>query len=164
MINMPTFFPFCKIKSRSNPLNRQGKEARLSGFSLFELLIVLLILGIISTVAIPGISRMLNKLEFRRQTQLVMATLRYARLISVSKGKEVHVVLDPDNNKSMLLSGAVDEIREFDFGEDGNITIEPPRIIFLAESHVTPATILINQGKRTVKIFMDPLTAMPIME
>ncbi|MCK5438118.1 MAG: GspH/FimT family pseudopilin, partial [Desulfobulbaceae bacterium] len=100
-------------------------------------------------------------LSFRRQTNKIMATLRYARLVSVSRGQEVHVKLDQDNDTILQLSGAVEERKEFGLTENDHLKIEPEEIIFFPEGVATPAILTFTKGDRTRKITLELLTGLP---
>ena len=131
------------------------------GFTLIELLTVLVIVGVLVSVAAPATGHFLDNLNFRRQTHKIMATLRYARLVSVSKGQEVHVKVDPDNETILQLSGAVEEKKECGLTENDYLTIEPEEIIFFPEGVATPATLTFTKGDRTREIRLELLTGLP---
>ena len=134
------------------------------GFSLLELLTVLIILGIFAAVSTPAISRILTNITVRNKTQNVVAVLRYARLMSISKGTEVRLALNTfEEGGAFQLSGGVQESRNLNLGEEESLTMEPQEITFSPESHATIATLIVNIGNQTRVITIDPLTALPLI-
>lgn len=143
-------------------LSKQLSEEK-TGFSLLELLTVLLILGIFAAVAIPATGRLLQNIHFRQQTRKIMSTLRYARLMSISKGEAVHLSLDTDESPMFRLTGAVVEDRHFSLDQDDFLVMTPTTITFYPESFSTPGTLTLTIGKRTQLITLDPLTSLPLL-
>ena len=142
-----------------SPADRAG-VARPAGFSLFELLIVLVILGFLGAVAAPALGRFVDTLAFRRQISQVVATLRYARLMAVTEGRPVAVTVG-EGEPVLVLSGAVSETRSFESDEELRLKMEPERIVFFPEGQVTPATLLCEVGDRRRTILLEPLTGLP---
>jgi prepilin-type N-terminal cleavage/methylation domain-containing protein len=150
------------MKSRAENGKNRLKNER--GFSLLELLTVLVILGVFAAVSVPAISRILNNISVRNKTQNIVATLRYARLMSISKGAEVRLALDIyEEGGAFQLSGAVQESRNLNLGEEESLSMEPQEIIFFPESHATIATFVVVIGNQTREITIDPLTALPLI-
>jgi len=135
-----------------------------AGFSILELLLVLVILGIFAAVAIPATGRLLNSIHFRQQTQKIMSTFRYARLMSISRGGEVRVTLDESDGTMFRLTGAIEENRNFQLSDEDSVVMEPAEIVFYPESLATPVSLIVTLGKRTRKITIDPLTALPLLQ
>jgi type II secretion system protein H len=136
---------------------------RKTGFSLLELLTVLVILGVFAAVSTPAISRLLNSIAVRKKTENVAATLRYARLLSISKGKKLYLSLDNTNGTVFLLSGAVSEQRVMDLTEEESITMTPEQVIFYPESQASPAVLSVVIGNQSREITLDPFTALPLI-
>lgn len=134
-----------------------------SGFSLLELLTVLLMLGIFAAVAIPATGRLLNSIHFRQQTEKIMSTFRYARLMAISRGGEVRVTLDESDGTVFRLTGAVEENRNYQLADEDSLVMEPAEIVFYPESIATPVSLTVTLGKRTRQITVDPLTALPLL-
>ena len=65
-----------------------------SGFTLFELLVVLAILGLTVTLAVPAFQRVMPGLELKAAARSVAATLREAHGLAVSSNREVAVTID----------------------------------------------------------------------
>jgi len=139
-----------------------GLRRQERGFSLLELLIVLILLGVLATVAAPAMGRFLDNLEFRKQTAKVMATLRYARLMAITRGKTVRMSLG-DDELSLLLEGAVTEVRPFDAGEDAAIALDPEVIVFSPQGYATPGSVNIRVGDREQLVLIDPLSGLPLL-
>ncbi|MBU0728260.1 MAG: prepilin-type N-terminal cleavage/methylation domain-containing protein [Proteobacteria bacterium] len=134
------------------------------GFTLIELLVVLLLLGILSALAAPGAGRFLDSLNVRKQTQQIMATIRLARLIAVTKGVEVHLDLDESDGRIIRLSGGLNKVVECDFGDDDSLTMVPAHVVFFPEGHATPAILTFIKGDKIRTIVLDPLTGLPISQ
>ncbi len=132
-----------------------------NGFSLFELLTVLIILGVMAGVAAPATGRFLNNLSFRRQVSELKANLRYVRLKAITLGKDINLT-QGDENRIFLLRGGLEEEKILDIDQDTEIIMEPEEIIFSAQGYVTPATLIISEDERSRTIIMDPLTALPV--
>ena len=138
------------------------KSCGKSGFTLLELMVVLLLVALLAGVTAPAIGRFMNNLNFREQTANILASLRYARLMAITNGQQVSVTLDDSNGRIVYLSGAVTEEKVFDMAEDASFTLDPPEIVFYPEGQATPATLTSERGGRIVRYIMDPLTALPI--
>jgi general secretion pathway protein H len=71
-------------------------DRRRAGFTLFELLIVLVILGLALAVAVPLFARALPGLELKSSARTVAATLREARSLAIADNREIAVAVDID--------------------------------------------------------------------
>lgn len=136
---------------------------RQKGFSLLELLVVLVLLGFMAAITGPSLGRFLNSMETKKQTDKVLAAFRYARLKSVATGKPIEVRLS-DDGKVVLLSGAVNEQRDFDLEFDDFLELEPAQITFYPEGQVTPGNIVVNKGDKIFRFSLDPLTGLTVPE
>ncbi|VAW34991.1 hypothetical protein MNBD_DELTA03-1064 [hydrothermal vent metagenome] len=138
------------------------KDSRPRGFSLLELLVVMIIMGILAGVAGPSVGRFMDSLAFKKQTGRIMATVRYARLKAVTNGRAVIMTLDSDNN--LRLEGAVQEERDLKLSANDTISLNPEIIKFSPDGHATPATISFTRGDRSEKIIIDSLSGLPVVE
>lgn len=133
-----------------------------AGFSLFELLIVLVMLGILAGIAAPAVGRLLAGLDFRQQVGDVMAQIRAIRLQAVVSGQQITMSIK-DNNLLLGLGADEQEVKELELNPESELTLEPSVVIFTPQSTVTPATISLSTGSRSRTISLDPLTALPVI-
>ena len=81
-----------------------GDRRGAAGFTLFELLIVLVILGLTVAVAVPLFARALPGLELTASARTVASTLREARSLAIANNREVAVAVDIER-RSIDLAG-----------------------------------------------------------
>ncbi len=136
---------------------------KVKGFSLMELLVVLIILGFMAGITGPSMGRFLNTLEYKEQTGKILAAFRFARLKAVSAGKIVELRLSEDAKK-VELSGAVKESRDFNLEDDDSLELTPEIVIFYPEGQVTPGSIVFNKGEKQRTFLLDPLTGLTVEE
>lgn len=74
-----------------------GETSSQEGFTLFELLIVLTIIGIVVALGAPALQRMLPGVELKSGAETVAAALREARGLAIANNTEVTVVVDLDD-------------------------------------------------------------------
>jgi len=88
-------------------LNKGELELRLSqkGFTLTELLVIIAIVAVLATVAIPNISRMLASSKYREAAREIASTLQNARTLAVSKNLEHRVEFTVSENCYQLQRG-----------------------------------------------------------
>lgn len=134
---------------------------RIAGFSLVELLVVLMLLAILAALAAPVGSKLLNSLAFQRQTRQIMASLRYARLMAITSGKPVEVRLDGSREHGLIFSGGVKEERELELTATDTLSMKPEVAAFFPEGMATPATLILNTETRKSTILIDALTGLP---
>jgi general secretion pathway protein H len=139
-----------------------GKRSR--GFSLLELMAVLVVLGFLAGLSAPAIGRYMDNLEFRKQVGEITAVLRYARLTAVAKGRKVELSLADEEGPALRLAGAVKELRLAGLDENSQLALEPAKIIFYPEGLATPGVLTFTRGKRRQTISVDPLTGLPILD
>lgn len=78
------------------------------GFTLIETLIVVIIIGILSAIAAPGLLGMLNRNKVNTALDEVQGALREAQREAMRKGQQCTVTLDSTNSKvtgSCLVTG-----------------------------------------------------------
>ena len=131
-----------------------------AGFTLLELMVVLVLLGVILAVTAPATGRFLDRLEGRKRERQIMAAVRYARLQAITSGQPV--ILQPeDDGRILAFAGGLEERREIDLAEGQRLVFEPASIVFYPEGMATPATITLTDDFRSRVIVVDLLTGLP---
>jgi len=133
------------------------------GFSLIELIMVLVLLGIMAGLVAPATGRFLDKLNFRKQTAALVAATRYARLTAVGKGRPVEMRFDAQA-KSLSFSGAVEEKKEVELSEGAEFDLRPETLVFYPDGLATPGRMVSRNGHRSQEFLIDPLTGMPVRQ
>ena len=72
----------------------QPKTEAFSGFTLFELLVVILIISLISAFVMPRMAASLPGVQLKSSTRAVAASLRYARSKAVSESRPYVAIFD----------------------------------------------------------------------
>ena len=148
-----------------NYLNLKSSGGRnIKGFSLFELLIVMAILAIMVGASVPTVGRIYANLKYRQQIRKFCSTLRYAKLVAITKGEQVSLSLSESEECVFLINGPVEESRDCTLGDEEILTMDPGEIFFFPEGTATPALLTFEQGSRVKRIRLDLLTALPVIE
>ncbi|MEN8142220.1 MAG: prepilin-type N-terminal cleavage/methylation domain-containing protein [Thermodesulfobacteriota bacterium] len=134
------------------------------GFTLFEVLAVMIIVALLAGVSAPALGRIMDNLEFRQQVGKFTAVFRYARLLAISKGEIVSLKLSEEEDCLFVISGPVDETRECHLGEDDVLEMDPGEVFFYPEGLATPVLLTFEKGERVRRISLDILTGRPVVE
>lgn len=101
------------------------KMQRQSGFTLFELMIVITIMGVIAAMVVPGLVRYQRKEETRNNAHTIAAALKGARDRSIREGGNYIVLFDlaVANNQGQI--GVVVQDVNADFAFDpGDVVVQ----------------------------------------
>ena len=85
---------------------RFSKSCREAGFSVIELMVVIVITTLILVVAMPPIKRHARTMSLRKGSEMIAGTLRLARQRAVATDKDVVVVFDSSNGTFLLFEDA----------------------------------------------------------
>ncbi len=83
------------------------------GFSLFELLVVLVIIGIAASMVVPRLGGSVDKLQLRTAVNDLAAVLRFARSQAVTRGQDQIVFVDPTTRIVVVLPTVPDRDDSF---------------------------------------------------
>ncbi len=73
-----------------------------SGFTLLELIVVLVIIGLMSTLVVPKLMGPLSNLNLKTASQKISASLRYARSQAASEKVTYVALFDFDKNRLVI--------------------------------------------------------------
>ncbi len=79
---------------------RQRVRAR-DGFSLIEILVVLVLITLITSFAAPSMSGYVDRTKTRRALDQLVADIAYSRLMAVQQGRRTAVVIQDDGTYSI---------------------------------------------------------------
>ena len=137
-----------ECRFREHMKKRFAGDTGSAGFSLFELLTVLVMLGILAGIAAPSIGNLLAGLDFRKEVGDIMSQMRAIRLQAVVSGQEITMSIE--NHNLLLDQGTGEqEVKALDINPESELTLEPPVVIFTPQSTVTPATISLSSDGRS---------------
>jgi general secretion pathway protein H len=139
---------------------------RRRGFSLLEMMVVLVIIAIGMTLAVPMIEGGYDSREVRRAARQIASTMHHCRGEAVAKGEVQELVIDPNKNSiatsewgrwAILTERAV--IEKVDGGTptgDGAV-----QILFFPNGSSSGADIVVasrkDRSRNRLRITMDPL-------
>lgn len=118
--------------TRSLSLDRFGVQ---SGFSLIEVLIVLVIMGVLLSLAGPNLSSFFDKQRNNEATQTLTAAFREARTESQLRRQDITVRLQ-DSNIALIPVGETKPIRQFPLQSVVSVSSQTPSIVFKSNKSV----------------------------
>jgi general secretion pathway protein H len=144
-------------------------RSRNQGFTLLELLIVVLLLSVVLAVSYPSISRGSTTLRLRATGRDIFNTFRYARekavteqigmMVSVDKEKQTLVMSDDLGEGSRTYS-LPDDVKILHIALGGTEILEGPLVVrFLPNGSSDSAEVLLRSNKDSyLRIITDPIT------
>jgi general secretion pathway protein H len=125
-----------------------------AGFTLLELVVVLVILGIVLGVTVPRFGGLLGRGELTWTTKALSAYLRNAKELAVVRNVPVRVSIDPAA-RYFAASGDGVSLDRFDIPESIGVTVEIDRnrstdedeIVFFPLGHATRSRIILESEK-----------------
>jgi type IV fimbrial biogenesis protein FimT len=138
-----------------------NSSAPRAGFTLIEILTVLVLLGILAGLAAPSLHRTTTQARMRGTLDRLVADLYYARMLAVNSGDRVDVVLEEENG--CIVSYTVRSRATLDAARTVSITDDLPGLCMSHNS--TAADILtfntrgmLRTGGQTISISHDGVT------
>jgi len=92
-------FPICdRIKRQSY---------RTGGFTMLEMMIIVVIIGILAAMAVPSFSSIIPKLKVRSEARGTLNYLRLARSMAISEATQVGVFVDTSNRRYFIFKDII---------------------------------------------------------
>lgn len=95
---------------------------RYKGFSLIEVIVVLLIISLSIALVTPSLSRFSSTVELKGAAKRVSAILRYYRSEAINRGKVYHILFDSDLNEVRIQPVPLEEEQEESEKKEENIS------------------------------------------
>ena len=115
------------------------RQSSMRGFTLIELMIILILLSIVMGIAIPNLTRLIRNHQIETQAQTLNSLLQFARTEAVVRRTSVALSNNGDD-WSVTLGGQTLRAEKFD-SEKATIasTVSPTNITFLFNGSATPS-------------------------
>ena len=84
-------------------------KMRCKGFTLIEVIVVLLIISLSIALVTPSLSRFSSTVELKGAAKKVSAILRYYRSEAINRGKVYHILFDSDLNEVRIQPVVLEE-------------------------------------------------------
>ncbi len=131
-----------------------------SGFTLFELIVVLFIAGLVVSVAIVATGRMHDRAVFNEEARRIFQTLKHAREVSLFERRDVTFRIDEEGMRYWLDYG--DEKKADSRGVGRRFRLTGKDIFFFPKGNSSGGLIKIEDEKgQGYEIKVDPVLGSP---
>jgi type II secretion system protein H len=113
-------------------------------FTLIELLLVIIIMGILLNVALPVLRVNFDKLQLDNFSSRLMSLMNYLQQRSVAEGRIIFLNLDSGNKSYWVQRKGDDKRSSFGIPLDLTITVPENRIAFYPDGSMDKVTITIS--------------------
>jgi prepilin-type N-terminal cleavage/methylation domain-containing protein len=146
-----------------------AKSSTNGGFTLLELVVVVLIMGLVLAVSYPALSRGSASIHLRAVGRNILSTFRYAREKAITEQRGVQVVASRETQNLILADEFGEGNRSYVLPADvsiqrlslaGQVITEGPLVIrFSPNGSSDNAEILVRSGSgAALRIVSDPIT------
>ncbi|GBE34890.1 hypothetical protein BMS3Bbin06_01424 [bacterium BMS3Bbin06] len=155
--------PYFRQSPSSLNNNRTGHHNSERGFTLMELIVVMVLVGIMVGLVGIGFSRALPGAKFRSMVRDISSMLRYAKNNAQIRGRETTVTIDIDNHRVWVTKKKILTLPE-DIGIrikdpfEGEIDSGSYQVTFYPEGASSGAEIILTRKATSYSITVDPLT------
>jgi prepilin-type N-terminal cleavage/methylation domain-containing protein len=145
------------------------RESRNRGFTLLELMMVMLVIALVLAVSYPSLSRGSTALHLRATGRDILNTFRYAREKAVTEQTGMQIAVDRQKQELVLSNNLGDDARRYVPPEDvrieritlaGDEVADGPMVVrFLPNGGSDHAEILLKSKTGSfLRIITDPMT------
>ena len=124
-------------------LNHKG-GMRSAGFSMIEMMIIIVIIGIIAAMAVPSFFSAIPKLKARTEARNILNFVRLARSKAVSNGAQYGVHIDTNNMQYILFKDTINPAQMmYNIGD--SVVVGPETMdsdVILSNSSFTSNTVI----------------------
>ncbi len=141
-------YPASEIQSRAN--ERQCPLLCPRGFTLIEIMLVVLLLGIIAGLAVPNLGRTYYRILLNQTTQQMAYVMRYAQSRAIIKKDQHEMVIDTERNRYYLTQEKISDLSEY-----------PSEPVFerisgrLGRNFEIPKTIQLQTADASIRFYPD---------
>jgi general secretion pathway protein H len=152
----------CGYEEGVIPLSSRTAGSRMSqrGFTLFELIVVLFITGLVVSVAIVATGRMQDRAVFNEEARKIFQTLKHAREVSLFERRDVTFRIDEEEKRYWLDYGDEKESNARAVGKGFRLTGKD--IFFFPKGNSSGGLVKIeNEKGQGYAIKVDPVLGSP---
>ena len=131
------------------------------GFTLLEVLVVLLVMALAVSLAAPTITRSSELIRVRAEVASFSALLRFAREQAITSREAQAVVVDPVERKATLVGAAGEVRRTRILPATWTVQADPPThltVRFEPEGNSNGGDFRITAGSVTYRVTIQPMT------
>jgi general secretion pathway protein H len=137
-----------------------------AGYSLLEMLVVMAILALVATIALPQLAKPSNSLRLKAAARDLHSALRLTRSAAIARSSDLVLVIDADKR---TFESAVVPQKSFPADIETQLKVaEPERVTssrggfrFFADGSSTGGDLVLRLGNNTVRICINWLTGEP---
>jgi type II secretion system protein H len=158
-----------KVKERKSETGNENSSLRRErGFSLLELILVMVVMSLVMAIAYPSMSRGRTAFHLRAVARDVINSLRVARETAVTEQKVMMVLIDAEARQVTVATDVGEDARSYHPPDDVKVTgitsegeellQGPMSIRFLPNGSSDNALILVKADTgANLKIVLDPI-------